>query len=118
MFGKFGDNSLCAGYRNELRRAYRLARGEGVAELTGNNVVQGEAARPTPDNVPLHTPTPAKPIDLPYPPLGSLFKGRDDFLSNYQRHQRRRAHRDHLQRALWSRRHRQDAGSSRIHLGT
>ena len=85
LFGKFGDNSLCAGYRNELRRAYRLARGEGVAELTGNNVVPGEAARPTPDNVPLHTPTPAKPIDLPYPPLGSLFKGRDDFLQQLRK---------------------------------
>ena len=85
LFGKFGDNPLYAGYRNALRRAYRLARGESVAELTGDDAVPGEGARPAPNNVPAPTavpaaPTPAKPIDLPYPPLGSLFKGRDDFL--------------------------------------
>ena len=80
----FGDNPLYAGYRNALRRAYRLARGEDGAELAGDDAVPGEGARPAPDNVPTPTavsvPTPAKPIDLPYPPLGSLFKGRNDFM--------------------------------------
>ena len=61
----FGENALYAGWRAELREAHRKARNPG-------------AAGPAEDVVP--APTRAKPIGLPYPPLGSLFKGRDDFL--------------------------------------
>jgi len=60
-----------------------------------------------------------KPIDLPYPPLGNLFKGRDDFLKAIAQepHPRRRPHGDRQQCALWPRRLRQDAGRRRIRLG-
>jgi tetratricopeptide (TPR) repeat protein len=57
----FGDNPGYAVWRAELREAHRLARRAGTAQDTS-------ASKSEPI------------ISLPYPSLGSLFKGRDEFL--------------------------------------
>jgi tetratricopeptide (TPR) repeat protein len=60
----FGDNPQYAAWRAELREAHR---GAGASETTQD----GTGA-----------PKPASIISLPYPSLGSLFKGRDEFLKD------------------------------------
>jgi tetratricopeptide (TPR) repeat protein len=58
----FGDNPGYAAWRAELREAHRIARASETAQ-------DGIGAS-----------KPASIISLPYPSLGSLFKGRDEFL--------------------------------------
>src|SRR5258708_541379 len=60
----FGDNPGYAAWRAELREAHRVARASETAQ-------DGIGAS-----------KPASIISLPYPSLGSLFKGRDEFLKN------------------------------------
>jgi tetratricopeptide (TPR) repeat protein len=60
----FGDNPGYAAWRAELREAHRGAK---ASETTQDGSV---------------APKPASIISLPYPSLGSLFKGRDEFLKD------------------------------------
>ncbi len=67
----FGDNPSYGDWQTELREAHRLAK---LSETNPSEV------KPT-ENTPPETASRSAPvISLPYPSLGSLFKGRDAFL--------------------------------------
>jgi hypothetical protein len=61
-----------------------------------------------------------KPVVLPYPSIGMLFKGRDEFMTELRRSpgagRRRAGCLGHQQRHSWSWWYRQDTGSGRIRL--